>query len=167
LVSYTGQIAGDVQVKITASWSKELTETVKEVDNLRELFDASKDTENSLFEGAKSFKDMDLVIEVIRCSSLPAKFASDVRIEINFPDFVVNSMVPLDGNMPVRKDFEGDDQEYEDKYGVQRGGSQMTPFNASNKGKLDINPEIGYKRTMRIHDIGKKQIQWFETVSSS
>jgi hypothetical protein len=163
LVSCMGQIAGDVQIKITASWSKELEETVKDVDNLRELFDASKDTKNSLFEDAKSFKHMDLVIEVVRCSSLPAKFASDVRIEISFPDFVVNSMVPLDGNMPERTAFEGDDQEFEDKYGVQRGGSQMTPFHADNEGKLDINSKIGYKRTVRIHDIGKKQIKWFET----
>jgi hypothetical protein len=163
VVSYTGQIAGDVYVKITASWPKELEETVKDVDNLRELFDASKDKENSLFESAKSFTHLDLVVEVIRCSSLPAKFASDVRIEYSFPDFVANSMVPLDGNLPERADFEGDDQEYEDKYDVQRGGSQMTPFQAENEGKLNINPEIGYKRTVRIHDIGKKQIKWFET----
>jgi hypothetical protein len=163
VVSYTGQIAGDVHVKITASWSKELVETVKDVDNLRELFDAAKDKTNDLFEVAKSFTHLDLVIEVIRCTSLPAKFASDVRIEFSFPDFVANSMVPLDGNLPERAAFEGDDQEYEDKYGVQRGGSQMTPFNAENEGKLNINPEIGYKRTVRIHDIGKKQIKWFET----
>jgi hypothetical protein len=152
-----------VHVKITASWSKELVDTVKDVDNLRELYDAAKDKTNDLFEAAKRFTHLDLVIEVIRCTSLPAKFASDVRIEFSFPDFVANSMVPLDGNLPERAAFEGDDQEYEDKYGVQRGGSQMTPFNVENEGKLNINPEIGYKRTVRIHDIGKKQIKWFET----
>jgi hypothetical protein len=153
VVSYTGQIAGEVQVKITPVWTKELEDQVVDCDNLRDLFE----------QADASFSHLDLCIEVIRCSSLPPKFASDVRIEYSFPDFVSNSLVPEDGILPERKDFAGDDQEYEDKYGIQRGGSQMTPFNADDEGKLQVNPEIGYKRIVRIHDIGKKQIKWFET----
>jgi hypothetical protein len=59
-------------------------------------------------------------------------------------------LVPVEGDLPeqrpeARSAFQA---EYDAKYGVQHGGSQQG--------------EVGSKRIVRIHDVGKEQIDWIE-----
>jgi hypothetical protein len=133
----TEKKAGDLLCKTSILWSEELSKVVLDFDDVRAFFDPGK-----------NFKHLDLSIEVASCK--PPFAATDVRVEYCFPDSVVNSLVPLDGDLPERRPESGSGYQaaYDVKYGVQHGGSQQG--------------EVDSKRIVRIHDIGKEQIDWIE-----
>lgn len=140
IISYAGIVCGSVTVQLSIDWNAKQLEEVDEIESLRDL---------------KDLKTLDLVLEIPSCQALPDKFASDVRCEFVLPDFVNNILLPEDGSPLKLSEEEMEEQ-------LQRGGSFMTPFNADTEGQLLINPQIGYKRTLRIFDVTDKVLRWFE-----
>eukprot|EP00462_Mataza_sp_D1_P019536 CAMPEP_0175133070 /NCGR_PEP_ID=MMETSP0087-20121206/7435_1 /TAXON_ID=136419 /ORGANISM="Unknown Unknown, Strain D1" /LENGTH=1151 /DNA_ID=CAMNT_0016415513 /DNA_START=140 /DNA_END=3595 /DNA_ORIENTATION=+ len=141
IISYTGVVCGSINVQLSIDWNKNQLAQVDEIESLRELTD---------------LKTLDLVVEISSCQSLPKDFASDVRCEFVLPDFVVNTLLPEDGSELKM----GSEEDMEDM--MKRGGSYMSPFKPEEEGQLTINPNINYKRTVRIFDVGEKVLRWFE-----
>lgn len=147
LVSYTGQISGEVAVTIAPKWTPARQKEADGVDNISQL---------------SNLTSIDLKVDVHKCGKLPTHHASDVRVELNFPDFVTTVLLPEDGKELPSKGKEEDEEEYNDRVGIKRGGSYITPFKPEMEGVLDVNPVIGYSRTIRVLNLNPKIIKWFE-----
>lgn len=145
LVSYTGQLAGEVEVAITPLYTKEQKKYVE-----------SNDTMDSL-----PGEFLDMKIDIKSGSKLPPQYASDVRVEYSFPDFLTTCLMPANGKLRDRAKDE-DEEEYNEKVGISRGAKYITPFNSAKEGVLDVNPVLGYSRICRVLNMNAKVIRWFE-----
>lgn len=148
IVSYTGQVAGSITVKVVPDWTN-LGPNVTDValtENMSEI---------------QGIKHLDLNISIVSCSSLPAQFSSKVRVKFGFPDFIINSLRVMapSGEWVDKVDRDGDGS-LDDADGTQRGGYYVTP--AVTGGKSTVNPVINYSSRIRVHNIGQKALNWFK-----
>ncbi len=133
VVDHTGKISGSVTIELRPLWASK-TQT-EEVEEAENL------------QQVKSLKFMDLEISIEKIEGLPQELARNVTVSFEMPPDVSATMLEDKANgLPEQK-----------------GGTHSTTVKPEYRDKVVINPHIGYKRVLRIHNMTYKVKEWFQT----
>jgi hypothetical protein len=133
VVDHTGKISGSIVMELRPLWASK-TQT-EEVEEAENL------------QQVKSLKFMDLEVSIDKIDGLPQELARNVTVSFEMPPDVSATML----------------EDKEKALPEQKGGVHCTTVKPSYRDKVVINPEIGYKRVLRIHNMTYKVKEWFQT----
>ncbi len=166
ILSSSASVMGSVTVKAALVWEDE--DQQDEADACTYL------------DEVKGLTHIDLDLEIVKCEALDPKYACNIECSLEFPDFVGTSIVDVEGEALKKKarevkalakkhkkvsiDDDDDDEDaamdYDEPESYVFGATYKTEPIYPGHDSVQINPQIGWKKRIRIHNLNKRIFEW-------
>lgn len=158
-----GHQAGFIELDVVPKWPTEAEGfDVEEYLEMKEIADEIKAAEKTKDHIFYDRDYLDLEITINKLYSLPQKHASDVRVDIVFPQFI-SSLCLEDMKERCKLSGEDYDEAIDEKSDGRYGATYSTKTDLKKEGLCDINPVINQTKTIRIFEpFRKKTMDWFK-----
>ena len=142
VISYPGEVVGHVQFAMRPVWrTRAQKHAAKTAESIMDIPD--------LHEG------LDIEVRIGECKGLPLKMATETRVAFSFPDLVSTALLPAS--------FTGSKEEVEEiEKSAARGATYQSHWLPEEEETVNVDPVIGYRRTIRLGAVTKKVGEWLK-----